>query len=287
MAAWKYWVFAGIAGGITWSALGGEAKAASELTTPWVKGHSYQVRLIAGAAAREIGASPHTYAAVEVRMPKGWKTYWRSPGDAGGMPPRFDWTGSSNLTSAEALFPAPERHKDAVGDAIGYSGSVLFPIEVQPEDKAKPVELKLGMEFGVCREICIPAEAALSLTIPPAAAPVSSEIDRALAVVPRHQADRLASDPKLDEIVLRTDGGKPRLVIEATFPNSGVTGDLFVEAPDAIYLPVPQKVGQGPDGARFEVDLSEYPEVPNLKGKPLTVTMVSSSGQSEATWVMK
>lgn len=288
MTAWNSWLFAGLAGWSAMIAAGGQpALGAGNLETPWTKGHSYEVRLIAGSAARELGGPQRTYAAIEIRMSPGWKTYWRSPGDAGGMAPRFDWAGSSNLASAEALYPAPKRYKDALGDAIGYSGSVLFPIEFRAKDKGKPVELKLDMEFGVCREICVPAEAHLSLAIPPGTAPPSSAIDQALALVPRAQSDRLTKDPRLEKVMLRTEGGKPRLVIEATFPGSGSSADLFVEAPDAIYLPVPKKVGQAPDSASFEVDLSEYPEVPDLKGKALTVTMVSGAGQSEATWVLK
>lgn len=287
MTVWHDWLFAGMTSAAAMLFSGAQPALAGDLATSWTKGHSYEVRLIAGSAARDLGAPQRNFAAIEIKLAPGWKTYWRSPGDAGGMPPRFDWAGSSNLASADALFPAPKRYKDALGDAIIYSGSVLFPIEVRPQDKSKPVELKLGMEFGVCREICVPAEASFSLAIPPATAAPSSAIDQALSVVPREQADRLSKDPKLDKVALRTDGGKPRLVIDATFPGSGASGDLFVEAPDAIYLPVPKKVGQGPDTASFEVDLSEYPEVPDLKGKTLTVTMVSSVGQSEATWVTK
>ena len=287
MTAWHDWLFAGTMSASAMLFAGAQPALAGDLATSWTRGHSYEVRLIAGSAARDLGAPQRNFAAIEIKLAPGWKTYWRSPGDAGGMPPRFDWAGSSNLASADALFPAPKRHKDALGDAIVYSGSVLFPIEVRPQDKTKPVELKLGMEFGVCREICVPAEPSFSLTIPPATAAPSSAIDQALSVVPRSPGDRLSKDPKLDKVALRTDGGKPRLVIDATFPGSGASGDLFVEAPDAIYLPVPKKIGQGPDTASFEVDLSEYPEVPDLKGKSLTVTMVSSVGQSEATWVTK
>ena len=35
-------------------------------------------------------------AALQISLAPGWKTYWRQPGDTG-IPPKFDFTGSSNL----------------------------------------------------------------------------------------------------------------------------------------------------------------------------------------------
>ena len=46
-------------------------------------------------------------AAVEIRLAPGWHTYWRVPGDAG-IPPSFDWSGSSNLASVAYEWPRPE-----------------------------------------------------------------------------------------------------------------------------------------------------------------------------------
>ena len=37
-------------------------------------------------------------AALQLTLAPGWKTYWRSPGDAG-IPPSFDWSGSQNVKS--------------------------------------------------------------------------------------------------------------------------------------------------------------------------------------------
>ncbi|MDZ4790723.1 MAG: protein-disulfide reductase DsbD family protein [Hyphomicrobiales bacterium] len=48
---------------------------------------------------------------MELKLKDGWKTYWRSPGDAG-IPPVVDWSGSINFASAELAYPQPERfHK--------------------------------------------------------------------------------------------------------------------------------------------------------------------------------
>ena len=62
-------------------------------------------------------------AAVEIALDRGFKTYWRHPGEAG-LPPAFDWSGSANLAAVEVLWPAPRRFQDAGGVSYGYEGGV-------------------------------------------------------------------------------------------------------------------------------------------------------------------
>ncbi len=115
----------------------------------WAEQHASRVRLVAGGAKAAGGPS---LAGLQIVLDEGWKTYWRLPGDAG-VPPTFDWAGSSNVAAITVLYPAPQRMPEAGGVAVGYKQSVLLPIEVTPQDPAKPVALKLALEFGVCREI--------------------------------------------------------------------------------------------------------------------------------------
>ena len=103
-------------------------------------------------------------------MPPGWKTYWRNPGDGGGVPPTFDWSGSENLGRATVLYPAPKRLSDKGGDTIGYKGAVIFPVVL------KLWTARSRSRFGsrsptACAAICIPAEAELALVVPVEGAP--------------------------------------------------------------------------------------------------------------------
>lgn len=259
--------------------------AAAPVATPWAEGHGSKARLLAGTV--ESDQSPQVYAGVEVSMSQGWKTYWRMPGDSGGLPPHFDWSGSVNLQSAKVLYPAPRRFKDAAGDSVGYVGSVLFPVEIRPKDATKPVELRLSFEYGICREICVPAQAKLTLPIPAGGAATSSpEIASALATVPRPSTGQQPQAPTLRSSEAHLQGDRPRLVLEAVFPGAAATGDLFIEAPDGIYVPLPARTANQGDSVRFEVDLSDA-EPQALRGKTVIVTMVSETGQSEARWTIK
>ena len=222
---------------------------AEKFATPWTELHASRVRLIAGQAS----AAAHYVAGLEIVLADGWKTYWRMPGDSG-VPPNFDWTGSSNLASATTLFPAPVQMPEAGGMAIGYKGTVLLPIRIEPKDKTRAVNLKLALEFGVCREICIPATANFELSLAPAAsASLPPEILAALERVPRTQENRRKSDPKLEKATIDRSGPSPKLLIEVSFPSGAKNADVFVEAPEGLYVPIPKQVAPSGNGSlRFE-----------------------------------
>jgi DsbC/DsbD-like thiol-disulfide interchange protein len=218
-------------------------------------------------------------------MPEGWKTYWRNPGDAGGVPPSFDWSKSENLASAQVLYPAPRRFTDSSGDTVGYKGSVVFPVRLTPKDPKKPIDLRLTLDYGVCKEICIPGEAALTLAIAPEhGAGVPSEITEALARVPARAGEHRPNDPVLKNVRAELDGSKPRLVLEADFPGGAEHADIFIEAPPGLYVPLPKKVADDATGrATFEISL-DAADVKDLKDQPLTATLISDKGQSETTF---
>lgn len=254
------------------------AQAASE----WTTGYNSRTRLVAGASGQT--APRKLYLGVEIALAEGWKTYWRVPGDSGGVPPNFDWSKSENLAAATVQYPAPVRLRDAAGDAIGYKGAVVLPVQITPADPAKPVRIALALEYGICREICVPAEAKLVLTVDAAAlTSMPDQLTAALARVPPSQQQRKATDPALKAVTARLTGDKPAIVVEAEFPGGAAGADVFAEAADGIYLPMAKRTSTG-EGLlqRFVIDLDSGIEPAELKGKALTLTLVSKSGQSEA-----
>jgi len=253
------------------------ARAATGLlVSDWVEGHSSRARLIAGSGM----------AGVEVEMPEGWKTYWRTPGDAGGVPPSFDWSKSENLSAATVLYPAPKRFSDRAGDTVGYKGTVVFPVRLTAKDPAKPIDLRLSLEYGVCKEICIPAAASLALAVAPeTGSEVPGELAAALEQVPAPEGERRAGDPVLKRVVVELSGAKPSIVLEAEFPLGSEHADMFIEAPNGLFVPLPKKTAEDGSGrVTFTVDLSEDVDLQALKGRKLTATLVSDSGQAETTF---
>ena len=66
-----------------------------------------------------------------------WKTYWRSPGDAG-IPPEFDWSGSDNLAGVRLHWPRPQVFDLNGMQSIGYKKHLVLPLELTAVDPAKP-----------------------------------------------------------------------------------------------------------------------------------------------------
>lgn len=111
--------------------------------------------------AQLIGAGPQSdnrqLAGVMISLEPGWKTYWRTPGE-GGIAPRFDWSRSKNLKSVAYIWPSPQIF-DAYGSVtIGYEGDFVLPVMMQAIDPSQPIEAHLDMAFGVCSDLCIPAQ---------------------------------------------------------------------------------------------------------------------------------
>lgn len=160
-------------------------------------------------------------ALVEIALAPGYKTYWREPGDSG-VPAEFAWEGSRNVAAAAALFPAPERFFDGVGQAVGYLRTVRFPMLVEPAGEGE-VTLALELSFGVCKEICIPEQVSVQRVLG-AIADVAGLWDETMAHVPRRtpQGEAFAglavSGARLDETGLVVD-------------IAGEAADVFVEAP--------------------------------------------------------
>src|SRR5262249_5150023 len=161
--------------------------------------------------------------------------YWRYPGDAG-VPPQFDFAASQNLKQVVVLWPAPQRIEEAGGSTIGYLGSVMFPLRVEPLDPAKPVLLRLKLDYAICEKLCVPAEAKAELSVGKGVFKGATSHDAALtsaeARVPRPA--NLGAPGALAIAAMRRESGaaRPRVLVDVVA--SGAV-DLFAEGPTAQW----------------------------------------------------
>lgn len=257
--------------------------------TPWQEGYNNRIRLHLGAPIDKTSAD--LLAGVEISMPKNWKTYWRTVGEAGGIPPEFDWSQSENIASAKVLYPAPKRLVDKAGAVIGYKDEVLFPVRLKLKDPSRPAVVRATVSFGVCKEICVPVEASLELegTSDMEASPI---IDAAINRVPAVGSTG-SSGPSLKKWQLVGSGDNARLVLYVTDPalnspnkkQAKATADAFLEAPEGLYVPLPTKRDEG-DELVYDVDLTAGVSLNDLEGKELTLTLTGATGQSEHKFVL-
>ncbi len=166
-------------------------------------------------------------AAIEFRLEPGWKTYWRNPGDSG-LPPVFDWSASGNLAGLDLHWPAPQAIPSDDGVALGYHDRLVLPFTARPADPGQPVDLAVSVDFGLCKDICVPAHAAL--TAEAAGAAPDPAILSALDQVPRPAPDRPACTLEPISDGMRVTATLPRPVALAAMELAG--GDVWTSGTD-------------------------------------------------------
>ena len=128
----------------------------------WVSADYMKARLIA--ADSDVKGTVDL--AVQLQMEEGWHTYWRSPGEAG-LPLRFDWTGSQNMSDFSVSWPVPRRFDEFGMQTFGYKGNVVLPMSFARDDVNVGSQAVLKLDAMVCKDICIPQDFLLKLDIKP------------------------------------------------------------------------------------------------------------------------
>ena len=105
-------------------------------------------------------------AGFRISLAPGWKTYWRSPGDAG-IPPRFSLSVSNSLTGLRVAWPVPDVYYINGMRTIGYEDEVILPVAFTADDPSVPIRLSGEIELGVCEDICIPVTFTVGGLLPP------------------------------------------------------------------------------------------------------------------------
>ena len=223
-------------------------------------------------------------------LPEGWHTYWRYPGDAG-LPPILSTEGSDNVASVSIGFPAPERYDDGFSTSIVYHDHVIFPLDVTPIDPSRPVDLRLTVDYGYCREICVPARAELDATLDPEA-PASPVAAAALGMatdrLPEPEALADPGAPQLVAVERQVEGAGPGSLLITVKPGAaGGPVDVFAEGPEGWYLGVPEPAGSTADGAStFRLSLKGAPKNADPAGATIRYTLVGAGEAVEAVRVL-
>ena len=101
-----------------------------------------------------------------------WHTYWEYSGDAG-IPTKIDWKLPDGFSAGPIQWPKPVRDSEP-GDILTYQyqGNVLLPVTIQTPASLKPgqsIELDAHAAWLVCKDLCVPGKADLTISLPVAA----------------------------------------------------------------------------------------------------------------------
>jgi len=240
----------------------------------WSGGNGAEVRLITGG----IGEDGRLRGGIEIMLDPGWWTYWRTPG-AAGLPPVIDFGASGNLGPVTVSFPLPERHDDGYGATNVYPGGVILPFSAEVPDPSAPVELKLGLDIGICQKVCIPEHVEAALSVPPGlrSAVAGATLAGAVARVPGPPIPGVLS---VDAV--RRSGGDdthPVFEIAVTAPPDAT---MFVEGPPDWFAGVPERI-EGAAEARYRVAIDRVGATSPIAGARLHVTLAAGGKAIEQT----
>ena len=258
--------------GIALSLIAAGNAGAADDASRWDGDARSAVRLIAGPAVGKVFR-----AGVEIRLKNGWHTYWRYPGDAG-VPPRFDFTGSQNVKTVDVLWPAPQPIPEHDLVTIGYTGDVILPLAVVPENSAKPVTLRLKLDYAVCEALCVPAEGQAELVLTGGSAAHAAALAAAEARVPKKAVLGEGSALAIKSVRREDGAGRRRVIVDVAAPAAARVA-LFAEGPTPDWaLPVPKAIDGAPAGLqRFAFALDGAPPGATYDGAAIALTAVAGN----------
>lgn len=257
--------------------------------TSWAGKSPSQSRLVLESAAYA-GTGTHR-AGVQIKLDRGWWTYWRAPGSSG-MPPMFDWSGSENLAEdPEVMWPMPLR-SIAYGEELNlYKDDVVFPVEFRAKDPAKPVKLRLKVIYGICRDVCIPKTADHEVVLPPATGRLKTN-PKTVRLIAAFAGRKPSHDPaetglQIGSVETLDDGAKVYLAIRVKGLQAKRSSLVLVEGPDLIR--VAEVRARATADARTKIlmlKLGTAHKVRNLAGKRIRVTLIDGGRALEQVWVV-
>jgi thiol:disulfide interchange protein DsbD len=134
--------------------------------------------------AQEIVANPHVVislvpehdgvlpgqpfrVALRFQAEAGWHIYWRNPGQAG-IATAVRWTLPTGFRTDSLAWPVPELYEIAgILTHVLHGESVLLTTVTPPLVPASsPARIGATIRYGICKEVCLPGEARLTLPLP-------------------------------------------------------------------------------------------------------------------------
>lgn len=258
----------------------GTAPAGGQASQPaagdWKQGPqrvgSLEIELLSD--AQQVAPGERFRVGLRLRHDPHWHTYWRNPGDTG-LPTRFELQGPEGTVYSDMVWPAPERL--AIGNLAnyGYEGEMLLYREVTlPADfRGRQARFQVNAEWLICRELCIPGEAALALDIPVGGSTRLLDAEHAAF----EQTRRRAPEPgKAREVGWWQRDGNATLILPPEFTRNG-------SPRSALFLPYFEEVVR-PAAEQRLVEINGEGEVRHGLALSLNEQAVRSA---EAGWEQK
>ncbi|HDR2892818.1 TPA: thioredoxin family protein [Enterobacter asburiae] len=206
---------------------------------------------------------------LDVALQKGWKTYWRSPGE-GGIAPAIAW---HQPLEAVWRWPTPERFDVAGITTQGYHGDVSFPITLRGN---VPERLSGVLTLSTCSNVCILTDYPFSLNLTASTGgSFDYDFNRAIGSLPLSSGLTSA---------LSASYASGKLTVIAQRDAGWQQPSLFIDSMEDIDFGKPTfSVRDGTLTATVPVTDSWGEKAPNLSGKTLSLVLADSGQAQESS----
>jgi DsbC/DsbD-like thiol-disulfide interchange protein len=213
-------------------------------------------------------AAGHTiHLGLHFQLEKGWHIYWVNPGDSG-EPPRVKWQLPAGVSVGEMEWPTPRRLGTSSIVDFGYEDDVMLLVPMHAEAAAATQGLaQIGAEVKVlvCREMCIPGKAQLSLTLPVKSQPPVADARAAGWFVAAHKSLPRPAPASWKISVTDADDA---FVLAATLGERVAHADFFPREESQVKDAAPQQFAAVPGGFQLTLRKSDQllKPIARLKG---------------------
>ncbi|ARQ09071.1 DsbC domain-containing protein [Rhizobium etli] len=241
----------------------------------WAEAEGGRMRLVALAP----DAGGRIRAGLQIEPKPGWITYWREPGNSG-IPPQVTIAPASGVTLDAVGYPVPKHFFKGGIEDIAYDAPVTLPLSLTAADKGG-VEIDASAFIGICKDICVPFQANLSL-----------KLGRAMQSHPEEEAILAAADatlpkPPSDDFKITAHAMSPdrkTLSLTLALPGDGKGApDIIVTGPSGHAFT--KQIGGKREGATFKTDIAigKLPQNFDLRGKRWGVLVIDGARAMETT----
>jgi len=193
--------------------------------------------------ARELALAPGEAAIIGLRIKHDphWHTYWLNPGDSG-MPTTIQWKLPAGIKAGQIQWPVPKRIPLPPMMNHGFEGEIVLPVEIRvPKDWPAGQEARLAAraDWLICKDVCIPGGADLTLSLPVVAASPAPNpkwkalFEAAFAGMPGGKIEKASASTANGIITLKLEGVKP-LPGREVFALSTIEGLIESAAPQTV-----------------------------------------------------
>lgn len=209
--------------------------------------------------------------ALEIKLDRGWKTYWRDPGESG-VPPMIAILAGGKEAPVTIDYPAPKRFDDGYSVWAGYDKPVSLGLTFTLPDDVEPSQVEADVFLGVCETICVPVQARLTLD-PSANAHAGKDVSTVAATFAALPGPaREGFEARLADV---SDG---EIRVETTLPASVRPLDLFVAGTETLVLGMAEL-----DEASGAFSIAVQDRDGKGGDKQLAYTLITSAGAVSGT----